>query len=127
MADTKIDPKNGNLVTGRKSTKRQLIKPESIKAVCFDSSPKSEDIATEYVDDDVKKEMIPIDHESPSEWINRRFDELSKKYKGKFIAVNDKGFVAAGSTYTILINKIKRKRLNPAKMTVIYFHEGLTI
>ena len=56
-----------------------------------------------------------------SDWVQRNFDELAKKYEGKLIAVEDEEVIAASDTIEDLIRQIEGKNKNPAETYVTSF------
>jgi hypothetical protein len=56
-----------------------------------------------------------------SDWVQRNFDELAKKYEGKLIAVEDEEVIAASDTMEDLIRQIESKGKNPAETFVTSF------
>jgi predicted Rossmann-fold nucleotide-binding protein len=59
-----------------------------------------------------------------SNWVQKNFDELAKKYEGKLIAVEDEEIIAVSDTMEDLTRQIERKGKNPAETYVTSFPPG---
>ena len=55
------------------------------------------------------------------DWVQRKFDELAKKYEGKLVAVEEGEIIASSGTMEDLIKQIEKKGKNPAETYVTSF------
>lgn len=55
------------------------------------------------------------------DWVQRKFDELAKKYEGKLIAVEEGEIIASSDTMEDLITQIEKKGKNPTETYVTSF------
>jgi leucyl-tRNA synthetase len=80
---------------------------------------------------DIKMEAKEIDEEMEiellksgvrsAEWVEKRFDELAKKFEGMLIAVEDEKIVASSDNVRDLIAQIEKEGKDPARVYVTSF------
>ena len=58
--------------------------------------------------------------ESDSNFISEKVEEFSQRYAKKFIAVKDRQVVAVGDNFEMLIEEVKQRGFNPARVLIQY-------
>ena len=56
-----------------------------------------------------------------SEWLQKNFDDLARRYKGKLVAVEDEAVIASSDTIEDLITQIEKKGKKPAETYITSF------
>ncbi|MCX8178917.1 MAG: DUF5678 domain-containing protein [Candidatus Aenigmarchaeota archaeon] len=61
-----------------------------------------------------------------AKWFYENFEAIQKKYSGKFVAVlkeNENRLIEAESSFEMLLKKLKKKGIDPAKTFIEFVHK----